>query len=51
MTLTYKLVPDILSLALHTEIEVGMSVRLAVRVATDAHTDYVKTITTDMSQT
>ena len=55
MTLTYKLDLDILPLDLHTEIQVHMSVRLAVRVVTDRqthrHTDDVKTITPDTSQT
>ena len=55
MTLTYELDRDIRPLDLHTEIQVCMSVRLAVRVVTDrqtdTHTDDVKTITPDMSQT
>ncbi len=46
---------DILPLDLDTEIQVRMSVRLAVRMVTDrhthTHTDDVKTITPDTSQT
>ncbi len=55
MTLTYELDLDILPLDLYTEIQVCMSVRLAVRVVTDTQThtqtDDVKTITSDTSQT
>ena len=51
MTLTYELDLDILPLDRHTKIQVRMSVRLAVRVVTDTHTEDVKTITPDMSQT
>ncbi len=59
MTLTFKLDLDILPLDLHTEIQVCMSIRLAVRVRrthtptdrqTDTHKDDVKTITPDTSQ-
>ncbi len=39
MTLTYKFDLDILPLDLHAEIQVHMSVRLALRVVTDRHTD------------
>ncbi len=51
MTLTYKVGLDILLLDRHTEIQVCMSVRLALRVVTDTHTDDVKMITPDTSQT
>ncbi len=54
MTLTFGLGLDILPLDLHTEIQVCMSIRLAVRVVThrqtDRHTDDVKTIAPDTSQ-
>ena len=39
MTLTFELDQDILPLDLHTEIQVCMSFRLAVRVVTHRHTD------------
>ncbi len=47
MTLNFELDLGILPLDLYTEIQVYMSVRLAVRVVThrDTHTDDVKTIT------
>ena len=55
MTLTYKLYLDILPLDLHTQIQVRMPVRLALKVVTDrqthTHRDGVKTITPDTSQT
>ena len=52
MTLTYQLDLDILPLDPHAEIQVRMSVCLAVGARhTDTHTDNVKTITPDMSQT
>ncbi len=51
MTLTYKLDLDVLPLDLHAEIQVRMSVLLAMRVVTDTHTDDAKTITSDTSQT
>ena len=38
MTLTYKLDLDIVPFDLHAKIQVHMSVRLAVRVVTDTHT-------------
>ncbi len=50
MTLTFKLDLNILPLDLHAKIQVLKSVRLAVRVVTDTHTGYVKTITPNTSQ-
>ncbi len=55
MTLTFKLDLDILPFDLHTEIQVCMSDRLAMRVVTHrhthTHTDNVKTIIPGTSQT
>ena len=55
MTLSYELDLDIPPFDLHHEIQVRMSIRLAVRVVTDTHintqTDDVKTITPDTSLT
>ncbi len=47
MTLTFKVDLDILPSDLHAEIQICMSVNLAVRVVTDTHrqTHDVKTIT------
>ncbi len=45
VTLTFELDLDILTLDLYAKIHVCMSVHSAVRVVTDRHTDYVKTIT------
>ena len=39
LTLTYNLDLDFLSLGLHAKIQVCISVRLALRVVTDTHTD------------
>ena len=50
MILTYKLDLDILSLDLHAEIQVRMSVCLVLRVDTHTQTEDVKNITPDMSQ-
>ncbi len=49
MTLTFKLDLDIRPLDLHTEIQVCMSVRLAVRVVTDRQT-HTHTDTQTMSK-